>query len=118
MCNRWILENPYNMGQRIDLPQMSDVGRLFERVLTNGSNVYIFDGGVRELLRVVERSQAVETVVGHFGDADVSLTRIGVRLRGQVRFGQNAKQRCLAHLWQANDSGFHRAAFKLSAPGF
>src|SRR5271169_5375614 len=61
---------------------------------------------MRQLLGIVERGQAVEAVVGNLGDADVRLARVA-GLRRKMRLGQNAKQRCLAYLGQADNAGFH-----------
>ena len=96
------------MGQRIHIAQVADVGAFFERFLADGADVDVFDGGVGELLRVVQRGQPVEAVVGNFGDADVGLARVGIGLVGKIRLGENAEQRCLAYLGQANDASFHR----------
>ena len=89
---------------------MADVSSFLQRVLADRADVHVFDRRVRQLLRVVERGQAVEAVVWNLGDADVRLARVGVSLRRQMRLGQNTKQRCLAYLGQANDAGFHKKA--------
>jgi hypothetical protein len=39
------------------------------------------------------------------------LARIGVSLLGEMRLGQNAEERCLAYLWQANNASFHKKSF-------
>src|SRR6266853_3119623 len=65
---------------------------------------------MRELLRVVLGSQAVQAVVRDLGDAQMRLARVGVPARGDVHFGENFEQRCLAHLRQADDSSFHGVA--------
>jgi hypothetical protein len=46
---------------------------------------------VGELLRVVKRSQAVESIVWDFCHANVSLARIRACLVGKMRFRQYAK---------------------------
>ena len=66
---------------------------------------------MRQLLRVVECGQTIETVVGNLGDADMRFARIRVRLRRKVRFGKDLKQRCLAHLRQADNASFHKGSF-------
>ena len=93
------------------LRKVADVAALFERILADCANIHVFDGSMGQLLGIVERGQAIEAVVRHFGDSDVGFTRIGVRLLGQMRFGENAEERCLAYLRQANDAGFHKRSF-------
>ena len=63
-----IVEHPDHVSQSINLPQMPDVAAFFERVLADGPDVHIFDGGMRQFLGIVERSQLVETLVGNFGE--------------------------------------------------
>ena len=70
---------------------MADVAAFFQSVLANGADVDVFDRRMRELFGIVERGQAIETVVGNLGDADVSLARVGVGLRGNMRLGKNLK---------------------------
>ena len=74
---------------------MGGVGGIVQRFLADGSNVNVFDRRVRELFGVVERGQLVEPVVGNFGDANVRFARIGVRLRRQMRLGQNTNSEVL-----------------------
>jgi hypothetical protein len=38
----------------------------------------------------------------------MGFTRIGIRLLRQICFGENAEERGLAYLRQANDTGFHK----------
>jgi len=90
---------------------MGEIGGFFESILADGAHVHVFDGSVGQLLGVVERGQAVEAVVGHFSDADMGLARVGIGLLGEMRLGQNAKERCLAYLGQADDASFHKKAF-------
>ena len=61
------------MDQRVDLAEMADVGSLFEGVLSDGTDVDVFDGGMGELLGMVEVGEFVEALVGDFGDSDVGL---------------------------------------------
>jgi hypothetical protein len=63
---------------------------------------------VSQFLGVKKRRQTVQTVIGHFGYANVSLTRIGVRLLGESRFSQYAEQGRLAYLRQRNNASFHK----------
>jgi hypothetical protein len=102
------------VGERIHLAQVADVGRFLERVLANGADVDVFHRGVGQLLGVVERGQPVEAVVGNLGDADVRLARIGMGLGRKMRLGQDAEQRCLAYLGQANNAGFHKKLLAVS----
>src|SRR5437899_10363765 len=97
------------MGQSVDLAKVADVGGFLQCVLTDCAHVHVFDRGVRELLRVVERGQAIEAVVRNLGDADMSLARIG--LGREMSLGENLKQRCLAYLRQADDSSFHKGSW-------
>ncbi len=95
------------MGERIDLAKMADVSGLFKRVLADGADVDVFDGSVRQLLRVVERGQSVEPIVGNFGNPDVGLARVA-GLRGKMRLSEDAEQLRLAYLGHANNTGFHK----------
>src|ERR1700690_4485743 len=62
---------------------------------------------MRKLFGTVERRQPVEALVRHLGHSNMSLARVSVRLVGEMRLGENAKQRSLAYLGQANDASFH-----------
>ena len=115
MRHRGIFKHPDHVSQGVHLAQVADVGRFFQRILANRADVDVFDGGMRQLLRVVERGQVVEAVVGNLGDSDVRLARVGVGLR-KMRLGQNSEQRCLAYLGQANNAGLHKSSFWLLAP--
>ena len=106
--NGGILKGANHVGQRVHIAQVPDVGALLEGFLANGAHIHIFDGGVGELLRVVECRQAIEAFVRHLGHSDVGLARVGVRLVGKMRLGENAEQRGLAYLRQANNASFHR----------
>ena len=90
---------------------MSGVRAVFQRLLADRAHVDVFDRSVRELLRVVKCGQAIKPVVRNLGHADVRLARVGASLIRKMRLGQNPKQRCLAHLRQANDAGFHKESF-------
>ena len=96
------------MGQRVHIAQVPDVGAFLEGFLPDGAHIHIFDGGVGQLLRVVECRQAVEPFVRHLGHSNVGLTRVGIGLVGKMRLGENAEQRGLAYLRQANNASFHR----------
>jgi hypothetical protein len=67
-----------------------------------------------QFLRVIQRGQAVEAVVGDFGHPQMRLARIS-RALSYLLLGQHHEQRRLAHLWQAYDSGFHDLSFQPSA---
>src|SRR5579864_1560946 len=97
------------MGQGVNLAKLADVGGFLQRVLTDRAHVHVFDGGMGELLRVVERGQAIEAVVWNLGDADMGLSRIG--LGGEMGLSENLKQRSLAYLRQSNDSSFHKGSW-------
>ena len=108
MRDRGIVENPHHVRQRIHVAQMRGVGTVFQRLLADGAYVHVFDGRMREFLRVVKRGQAIEAIVRNLGHADMRLARIGASLIRKMRLGENSKQRCLAHLRQADNAGFHR----------
>ena len=74
--NGIVFKRPENVDERVHLAQMADVGGLFQRVLADGADVHILDRGVRQLLRMVERGQFVEALVGDLRDPDVRLARI------------------------------------------
>src|SRR5579864_5539452 len=89
---------------------MADVSTFLQSILADGSHVYILYRCVREFLRAVERGQAIQPVVGHFRDAYMRLSRIGVRRGRNVRARKDLKQRCLAHLWQADNASLLKPA--------
>ena len=91
MRNGVVFKGAENVNERVHLAQMADVGGLFQSVLADRADVDIFDRGVRQLLRIVERGQLVEALVGHLGYADVRLARVRNRLLGKIDFCQNAK---------------------------
>ena len=97
------------MNERIDAAQVGDVGGLFQRFLADGAHVNVFDRRMRQLLRVIERGQLVEALVGNFGHSYMSFARIRKSWSGKIRLGQYAEQRCLAHLRQADNSSFHES---------
>ena len=107
-----VFKGANHVGQRVDVAQVPDVGGLFQSFLADGADVHVFDRSVGELLGVVERRELVKAVVGDFGDSDVGLARVGVGWLGKMRLGENAEQRCLAYLGQANNAGFHKEALR------
>ena len=106
--NGRIIEGADHVGQGVHIAQVPDVGAFFQSFLANGAHVHIFDRCVSQLFRVVKRRQAVEALVRNFGHPDVGLARVRVGLVGKMRLGENAEQRSLAYLRQANDASFHR----------
>jgi hypothetical protein len=90
---------------------MGEIGGLFQGVLADGADIHVFHRRVRQFLGIVERGQAVEAIVRHFGDTDVRLARVGISLFGETRLGQNAEERCLAYLRQADNASFHMKSF-------
>ena len=107
-----IFESAQDVDQRVHVAEMADVGGLLQRFLANGAHVHVFDGGVGEFLGVVESGQLVEALVGNFGHADMRLAGVRIRLFGEMRLGEDAKQRCLAYLGQADDAGFHGSGLR------
>jgi hypothetical protein len=93
MRNRVVLKRAQYVNERIHLAQVADVGSLFQRVLADGTYVHVFDRGVRELLRVIERGQLVEALIWNLGDSHVGFTRVRKRVLGEIRLGQNSEQR-------------------------
>jgi hypothetical protein len=87
-----IFESAQDVCDGIHLPQVTEIGRLLQRLLSDRSQVDVFHRSVREFLRTVHCGEFVESLVGNFGDAHVRLARVGMRRR-QVCLGQNAKQR-------------------------
>ena len=108
MRHRRIVKHAHHVRQSIHVAQMSGVSAVFQRFLADGSNVNVLNRCVRQFLRIVKRGQAIEPIVRYFGYANMGLPRIGTRLIRKMRFSQNAKQGCLAHLRQADDSSFHK----------
>src|SRR3954470_24288962 len=87
---------------------MPDIGTLFQSFLPNGADVHIFDRGVSQLLRAVERRQLIEPLIRHLCHPDVGFAWIGICLSRKMGFSENAKQRGFAYLRQANDASFHK----------
>ena len=81
-----IFEYADHVGQCIDLSEMTDVAAFLQRLLSDGADVDVFDGCVRQLFGVVECRQFVETIVGHLGDSDVGLARIRVACADKCAF--------------------------------
>ena len=111
--DRRVVENAHHVGQRIDVAQVGGEGGFFQRLLAEGGNVGVFHAGVHQLLRVVERGQAVKSVIRNLGDTEMRLARIARTMR-DVLPGQHDEERSFAYLRQADDSGFHK---KLSVVG-
>ncbi len=106
MRDRRIVEDAHHMSQRIDIAQVGGEGGFLQSFLAEGGDVGVLDAGMHQLLGVVERGQAVEPVVGNFGDTEVRLARIARTLR-DVLPGEHDEERSFAYLRQADDSGFH-----------
>ena len=66
------------MGDRINVAEMGDVAGFLQRVLSNGAEIHVLNRSMSQLLGVALCGQAVETIVGNFGDADVGVARIGL----------------------------------------
>src|SRR5690348_18201253 len=92
-----VFEDTHYVRERVYLAQVADVGGLFQRVLADRADINVVDRSVRQLFRVVERGETVETIVRNLGHADMCFARIG-GLAGQMRLGQDLEQRCLAYL--------------------
>ena len=74
--NGVVLEGAHHVGQRVNVAQVGGEGGLVQRLFAERGDVGILHAGVDQLLRVVERGQAVEPVVGNLGDAEMRLARI------------------------------------------
>ena len=107
MRNGVVLEGAHHVRQRVNVAQVGGEGGLVQRLLAERRDIGILNAGVDQLLGVVERGQAIETVVGDLGDAEMRFARIAMRALRHRLLGQHDEQRCLAHLRQAYDSGFH-----------
>ena len=106
MRNRVIFEGAHHMSQCVHVAQVRGEGGFVQRLLAQRCNVGKLDAGMHQLLRVIEYGQPVEAVVGYLGHPEMCLARISAALR-YLLLSQHHEQRCLAHLWQAYDSGFH-----------
>src|SRR5437763_7088249 len=107
MRNRGVLKRTNYMSERIHVAQMSYIRAFFESLLADRAHIHIFDRRMSEFLRAVECRQAVETLVRYFCDTDMRLTWIGIRLVRKMRLGENAEQRGLTYLREANNSRLH-----------
>ena len=102
-----VLEGTNDVSKRVNVTQVGRECGFVQRLLAERRHIGVFDAGVDQFLRVVQRGQPVEAVVGDFGDAEMGLARIAVRALRHRLLGQHDKERSLAHLWQAYDAGFH-----------
>ncbi len=75
--NGVVLESPHYVRDCVHIAKMGDVAGFFQRVLADGAEINVFNRGVRQFLGIALRGQAIETIVGNFGDADVGFARIG-----------------------------------------
>ena len=87
---------------------MTEVRTFFESFLPDGADIDVLHRGVRKLFRFEKRREAIEAVVRNFGNPDMGLARVGIGVLRKMRLRQNSEQRCLAHLRQTDDAGFHR----------
>ena len=104
--NGGIVKRAHHVSQGINRAEMRDVGRIFEGILADGSDVDIFNGRVHQLLGIAQRCEPVQPVVRHLRNANMGLAR--VRACRVPRLGQNAEKRSLAYLGKSNDSSFHK----------
>ena len=76
--SRGIVKGAQHVGQRIYSAQGGKECSLLERFLANRGHISVFHHGMRQLLGVVLRSQAIQAVIRNFGDAQMRFARIGV----------------------------------------
>ena len=77
--NGVVLEGANHVRQGVHIAQVGGESSFVQRLLAERRDVSILDAGVHQLLGVVERGQAIETIVGDFGDAEMGLARIAMR---------------------------------------
>ena len=105
-----VFEGADDVGQRVDVAEVGREGGLVQRFFARARRrrrTRRWRGS--SFLRVVKRGQAVETVVGNLGDAEMRLARIAAALRHLLP-GQHNEERSFAYLRQAYDAGFHKVA--------
>jgi hypothetical protein len=52
-----VFKSAKDVDESVDLAQVPDVGGLFQRVLPDGADIDVFDRGMGQLLRLVERAR-------------------------------------------------------------
>src|SRR5437773_12049794 len=107
MRNGRIIEGTHDVCQRVHVAQMPEVSAFFQCFLADGTHVDVFDRGMRKFFWLIDRRQAIETIVGDFGDAYVGLAWIGVSMIRKISLGEDSKKRGFADLRQSNDARFH-----------
>ena len=105
-----IFESADHVSQRVYVAQVRGKRRFVQSLFAQGRDIGVLHAGMDQFLRVVERRQTVQAVVGNLGDAQMRLARIAAALR-HLLLGQHYEQRGFAYLRQAYDSGFHELAF-------
>jgi len=83
------------MCQCVHIPQVPDVRALLESFLANGAHVNILDRCVRELLRVVERRQAVESLIGTLATPMWASRGLAYAWSEKMRLGEYAEREVL-----------------------
>ena len=114
MRNGVVFKRAENVNERVHLAQMADVGGLFQRVLADGADVDVFDRGVRQLLRVVERGQLVEALVGTLATPMCASRGFENACSERLTLSE-CEKRCLADLRQTDDASFHGEFSALSS---
>ncbi len=113
MSDGVVFKGAHHVGQSVHIAQVRGEGGFVQRLLAQRRHVGKLDTGVHQFLGVVERGQAIQAIVGDLGYPQMRLAWIAATLR-YLLLSQHHEQRRFAHLGQANDSGFHGCAFRLS----
>ncbi len=101
-----IVKDAQHVGQGIHFPQRRKHCGIFRPVFHHAADVNIFDRGIRNFLRVIQRSQLFEPRLRHSRNANVRGR--ARRLLVQLRARQNFEKRSFADLRKPNDPSLHR----------
>jgi hypothetical protein len=104
--HRGIAKHADHVQERVGVAERSDVEQRRGTRLRAGCAAHVgeLDGGRHVLLRVEQRRQAIEAIVGHAGDADVRFL-FAAGAGGFAGAGEQLKESSLARRRESNEAG-------------
>ena len=116
-----ILKAAYHMDDGIHFPDMGE--ELVSKAFAIGSaphqtcNVYKFDGGRGNLIRIIHFSQLVQTLIRNCNHTHIGFDGAeGIVGSLRTGIGDRIEQCAFAHIGQTHDSKFHVLSSKTAAP--
>ena len=85
-----VIKQPQHMCESIHCSQAPDVAGLAQRLSRKPRHICVLDGGRRDLARLEQLSEGVQSIIRHLGDAKLNLGRTNPALRGDA--GKNLEQ--------------------------